>query len=66
MSMLDSRLHACRPDLADERLRGRAEAARFSAGCLMQMTAPLTGVYKSPRPDAMQLTQALKIGRAHV
>lgn len=59
MSMLDSRLHACRPDLADERLRGRAEAARFSAGCLMQMTAPLTGVYKSPRPDAMQLTQAL-------
>lgn len=29
---LDPRIHACRPDLADARLRGRVEAARFVEG----------------------------------
>jgi len=32
MTALDRRLHAYRPDLADIRLHGQVEAARFAAG----------------------------------
>ena len=39
MTMLDRRLNAYRPDLADERLTGQVEAARFTAGAPMQVSA---------------------------
>lgn len=59
MTTLDPRLHAIRPDLADEALKGRAEAERFVAPRLMQVVEPVVTVHKAPRFDAMQLTQAL-------
>ncbi len=59
MTKLDPRLNAFRPDLADARLQGRVEAARFVEGVRFQVTEPLLGVHKAPRFDAMQLTQAL-------
>lgn len=59
MTVLDSRLHAYRPDLADAALEGRVEAARFVVPKLMQVVEPVISVHKAPRFDAMQLTQAL-------
>ncbi len=59
MSKLDTRLNAYRPDLANEALRGRVDASRFVKPAAMQVTAPVVAVRKNPRPDAMQLTQAL-------
>lgn len=48
---LDPRLNAFRPDLADERLRGRVEATRFASGSpgqVVRSTAPLKA-----RPSGM-------------
>lgn len=59
MSKLDPRLHAYRPDLADAALQGRVEAQRFVEPRLMQVVEPVITIHKSPRFDAMQLTQAL-------
>ena len=59
MTQLDPRLHAYRSDLADAALEGRVVAERFVAPKLMQVIAPVISVHKSPRLDAMQLTQAL-------
>jgi cell wall-associated NlpC family hydrolase len=59
MTGLDKRLHAFRPDLADERLRGLVDAAAFAAGELRRLAAPLAGLHREPRFDAMQLTQVL-------
>ena len=59
MTKLDSRLHACRPDLADVRLRGRVEARQFTEGRPMRVVDPILSVRREPRPDAMQVTQAL-------
>lgn len=59
MSLPDKRLHAYRPDLAEASLRGRIEAARFTAGKPMRVGAPVASLRKEPRLDAMQLTQAL-------
>jgi cell wall-associated NlpC family hydrolase len=55
----DRRITPFRPDLADERLRGRVEAERFSAGTVMRVTAPSTGVRRHPSPDAPLDTEAL-------
>ncbi len=66
MKLLDPRLNACRPDLADARLRTMVEAERFADGQLMQVVAPLTGVYREPGFDARQLTQALMGERVRV
>ncbi|MBL8905383.1 MAG: C40 family peptidase [Rhizobiales bacterium] len=60
MIMLDPRLHAFRPDLADLRLRGRIEADRFSAGDLLQIVDPIASIRREPRFDAIQTTQALQ------
>jgi cell wall-associated NlpC family hydrolase len=57
--MMDRRLFAHRPDLADERLRGSVEAARYVAGTQVQFRAALTPVLRAASPDSMQLTQAL-------
>ncbi|MGL4489015.1 MAG: NlpC/P60 family protein [Rhizobiaceae bacterium] len=56
---LDKRLHAYRPDLADERLRGKVEAPRFVTGKLMQIIDPVIDIRSDPRPDAPVDSQAL-------
>ena len=59
MSGLDPRLHACRPDLADEGLRGRVEAARFVAGEPMEVAAPVLDLHAAP-DDVAIATQVLR------
>jgi len=49
MTTLDRRLNACRPDLADERLRGSVSAERFVTGELARITAPVIPL--RPAPD---------------
>ncbi|MBB3976537.1 cell wall-associated NlpC family hydrolase [Rhizobium azooxidifex] len=46
----DRRLNAYRPDLAEEALRGRLEAPRYTAGTPATVSAPVTAL--RPRPDA--------------
>ena len=59
MSGIDRRLNAFRPDLADERLRGKVEAQRFVAGRRMRVLAPVLDVLSQPRFDAGLDTQFL-------
>jgi hypothetical protein len=59
MTALDPRLHAFRPDLADIRLKGRVEADRFAAGEPFAVIAPTAGLYRYPRPDALQESELL-------
>lgn len=59
MTILDSRLNAYRPDLADARLKGQVTAERYVTPETCQIASPLVSVHKSPRADAMQLTQTL-------
>jgi cell wall-associated NlpC family hydrolase len=59
MTELDRRLHAYRSDLADARLRGRVEAAEYTEGSRRRLRAPIAGLYREPRFDAMQMTQVL-------
>jgi len=47
---LDKRLHAFRPDLADERLQGRVAAERFVAGESARVGIPVAAL--RPLPDA--------------
>lgn len=47
---LDHRLHAYRADLADSRLKGRVEAARFTDGTPGEVILPVAQL--RPRPDA--------------
>jgi cell wall-associated NlpC family hydrolase len=57
--ILDKRLNAFRPDLADERLRGKVQASRFVAGTPMQIVDPVIDIRREPRPDAPVDSQAL-------
>lgn len=50
MKPLDPRLNAFRPDLADRRLAGQVEAARFSDGTVFHVACPVAGMHA--RPDA--------------
>lgn len=59
MSILDRRLHAFRPDLADARLEGRVEAARFVNGQTAMVTAPVADVHAAPDRMAGMDTQLL-------
>jgi cell wall-associated NlpC family hydrolase len=59
MSGLDRRLHAYRDDLADVRLKGRVEAARFVDGVAAHCVLPVVPVMREPSERSMQLTQAL-------
>ena len=59
MTTLDPRLNAFRPDLADKRLLDQVESPSFVEPQRMQIIAPVIGVHKMPRFDAVQLTQAL-------
>ncbi len=56
---LDRRTHPVRPDLADARLKGLVEAARFVAGEPRQVASPTAWLRREPRPDAPVDTQAL-------
>ncbi|KQV84443.1 NlpC/P60 family protein [Rhizobium sp. Root1220] len=49
MTMLDRRLHAYRPDLADASLEGRVEALRFVTGTPARVAVPVVGL--RPAPD---------------
>ncbi|WP_367716462.1 NlpC/P60 family protein [Nitratireductor sp. GISD-1A_MAKvit] len=66
MTTLDRRLHAHRPDLADARLEGRVEAARFTAGMPARVGAPVVDVHGAPRLDAGIDTQFLHGDRVRV
>jgi cell wall-associated NlpC family hydrolase len=55
----DRRLTPARPDLADERLRGRVEAARYSAGVMKRVAVAAAPLRREPRPDAPLDTEAL-------
>lgn len=59
MTMLDRRLNAYRPDLADERLSGQVEAARFTAGTPMQVSASVVDLRAEPRMDSGPQTQMI-------
>ena len=49
---LDPRLHAYRPDLADVRLKGQVESARFVAGTPRRVVANAAPMKRTPRADA--------------
>src|SRR5215210_1327598 len=55
----DKRLTPARPDLADERLRGRVAAGRYSAGRMLRVIAPSAPLRREPRPDAPLDTEVL-------
>ncbi len=57
--MLDRRLNAFRPDLADARLRDRVEAACFVQGVRQRVLAHDAPVRREPRHDAPLDTEAL-------
>ncbi|WP_183646760.1 C40 family peptidase [Brucella daejeonensis] len=57
--MLDRRLNAYRPDLADERLSGKVEAARFTAGTPMRVSASVLDLRAEPRMDSGPQTQII-------
>jgi hypothetical protein len=56
---LDRRLHASRPDLADARLVGRVEAARFVEAQPARVAVPLADLRRQPASGAPLETQAL-------
>jgi cell wall-associated NlpC family hydrolase len=57
---LDKRLHAFRPDLADEQLKGRVETERFVSGRPARIVVAVADVLRAPRPDAGLDTQLLR------
>ena len=66
VSNLDPRLHAFRPDLADESLKGIVEANAFVAAKPMRVSVPVAPILRSPQADAVQTTQALLGEDCHV
>lgn len=56
---LDKRLHAYRDDLADEALRGRVTADRYTAGAPGHVTAAATPLRREPRSNAPMDTELL-------
>lgn len=58
-AMLDRRLNAFRPDLADRRLEGRIEAARFVEGEPAHVVVPLADLRPEPDPTRGIDTQVL-------
>jgi cell wall-associated NlpC family hydrolase len=57
---LDPRLHAFRPDLADERLRGKVEASRFVEARRRRVVAAVAPLKRQPRPDAQLDSEVLR------
>ncbi len=56
---LDPRLHAWRPDLADEVLRGRVTAPRFVAGAPHHVASAALSLRTDPSPQARQGSELL-------
>ena len=63
---IDPRTSVFRPDLADERLRGRVQAERFAPGRAAWIVAPCVPVRRRPAPDAPLDTEALRGERATI
>lgn len=59
MTAHDARLHAFRPDLADDRLRGEVAAERFVAGRPARIVAAVADIRRAPAMDSGLDTQAL-------
>lgn len=59
MSALDPRLNAIREDLADSRLEGRVNSARFVEGRRASIVAPVLDLKSRPEPHALIDTQLL-------
>lgn len=59
MTLLDRRLNAFRPDLADARLKGGVEAARFTEGRKAQVVVPVLDLRNAPDEAAGLDTQLL-------
>jgi cell wall-associated NlpC family hydrolase len=59
MSALDPRVTPARPDLAAHHLRGKVEAARFTAGKARVVIAAHAPMRRAPSPDAPLDTEAL-------
>lgn len=59
-AVLDRRVHAYRPDLADARLRDKVDAARFADGYGAQISVPLADLKPAPDLRAMTDSQLLK------
>ena len=57
--VLDPRVTPARPDLADMRLRGSVEAARFVAGAPRRIAVPAAPLRRTPHPDAGLETEAV-------
>ena len=55
----DKRLNVYRPDLANEALRDEVAADKYVTGKLRQFIKPISTMHRSPRADAMQISQAL-------
>ena len=60
MTVLDRRLHAYRPDLADQRLAGQVTADRFVDGRPARVTASVADLRAGPRSDSGINTQLLR------
>jgi cell wall-associated NlpC family hydrolase len=60
MTDLDRRTHAYRPDIADERLKGRVTADRFVAATPARVVTPVARLFRRPAPDAPLDTEALR------
>jgi cell wall-associated NlpC family hydrolase len=60
MTTLDPRLHAFRPDLADIRLKGRVESARFVEGVSRRVVVAAAPIRCVPRSDAGLESEALR------
>ncbi|BAQ43576.1 peptidase P60 [Methylobacterium aquaticum] len=56
---LDPRLTPARPDLADERLRGRVAADRYVAGTTHRIRVPVAPLRRAPDPAAALDSEAL-------
>jgi cell wall-associated NlpC family hydrolase len=56
----DPRVTPARPDLAAAHLRGQVQAARFVEGTEFEVFDPVTPLRRSPVPDAVLETEALK------
>lgn len=66
MSGLDQRLHAFRPDLADERLRESVSASHFVTGEPRRVTRGAIALHREPRHDAPIDTELLRGEAAQV
>ncbi|WP_414473269.1 C40 family peptidase [Microvirga sp. M2] len=55
----DRRITPVRPDLADERLRGRVEAERYTTGTIRRVGASFAPLHRHPSREAPVDTQAL-------